>query len=234
MGKLLLLLALTFIALPITVSASPATPGDSTVIGLSKEPAPPEKTEPIKFALTFDDGPDPTYTPQVLALLNKFGARATFFMLGSKSPQYPDLVKQVAASGNEIGSHSMTHTDPKLLSASQLDYEITKSVTLLRKQSGQSIHFFRPPYGENTPIYSRRSARLGVKIVTWTIDSKDWSGISSDIIADGVLAKLEPGCIVLLHDGVENSRQTVAAVEVILREAAARGYKSVTLSELGI
>lgn len=190
--------------------------------------------ETIKFALTFDDGPNSIYTPQVLRILNKFGARATFFMVGQNFTRYSEIVKQVAESGNEIGAHSMTHPYPIYLSNSELDYEITASVTLLREMSGQPIRYFRTPYGEGNDVYTHRAAELGVKIVYWTVDPRDWSGISSDTIAEHVLDHLVPGCIVILHDGVDNSQATVDALENILHEATARGYKSVTLSELSI
>ncbi len=217
------LLALT----PNTIPPPSSTPSP-------EQTSQPVKSEPLKFALTFDDGPNPVYTPQVLPILEKFGARVTFFMVGQNFTRYPELVKQVAASGNEIGAHSMTHPDPVDSSDSKLDYEITDSVTLLREMSGQPIHYFRTPYGKGNDVYTNRAPELGVKIVYWTVDPRDWSGISSDAIAERVLANLSPGCIVILHDGVGNSQATVDALENILREATARGYNSLTLSELGI
>lgn len=195
-------------------------------------PPTPIKPQPIKFALTFDDGPNPKYTPQILELLDKFGAQGTFFMVGTNVTQYPRLLQQVAMKGNEIAAHSMTHPDPDYLSDSELDYEFTASVTVLRETSDQPVHYFRPPYGKGNYIYTRKTSELGVKIVYWTIDPRDWSGISSDIIAERVLDNLEPGCIVLLHDSGGNRQETVDALEIILREANARGYNSVTLSNL--
>jgi len=199
-------------------------------------PIPPTPTKPptIKFSLTFDDGPNPKYTPQVLALLDKFGAQGTFFVIGTNFTRHPKLLQQITAKGNEIAAHSMTHPDPDYLSDSELDYEISASVTVLRETSDQPVHYFRPPYGSGNYIYVKRASQLDVKIVYWTVDPRDWSGISSDLIAERVLDNLEPGSIVLLHDGGGTRQETVDALEIILREATARGYNSVTLSNLEI
>lgn len=200
------------------------------------EPSPPPSVPPqpelIKFSLTFDDGPNPKYTPQVLALLDKFGARGTFFMVGTNVSQYPLLVQQAVTSGNEVAAHSMTHPYPDDLSDSELDYEITASVTMLRETSGTSVGYFRPPYGRRNYVYTQRAPELDVKIIYWTVDPRDWSGISADTIAERVLDKLQPGSIVLMHDGGGNRQETVDALEIILREAKARGYNSISLSEL--
>lgn len=217
---------------PQRVQPSPS-PSPSPSPDLKPTPPTPPKPEPIKFALTFDDGPNPKYTPQVLALLDKFGARGTFFMVGTNVIQYPTLVQQVALSGNEIAAHSMTHPYPDYCSESMLDYEITTSVTILRETSGKPVRYFRAPYGKSNYIYTQRAPELDVKIIYWTIDPRDWSGISSDIIAERVLDNLEPGSIVLMHDGGGDRQETVDALEIILREAKARGYNSVSLFELG-
>jgi len=244
--RIVVLFVLSLIAVPQFSFA--ATSGDKPITsGITSSPAPriqtptptpvpptPAKPQPIKIALTFDDGPSPNYTPQVLALLDKFGAQATFFMVGTNFTQYPRLLQQVAAKGNEIAAHSMTHPDPDYLSNSELDYEITASVAGLREISDQPVRYFRPPYGQRNYIYKKRAPELDVEIVYWTVDPRDWSGISSDIIAERVLDNLEPGCIVLLHDGGGNRQETVDALEIILREANARGYNSVTLSNLEI
>lgn len=215
---------------------SPTVPLSTTTQLLISQPilAKPIFTEPLRFALTFDDGPNPKYTPQILETLDRYGARGTFFMIGDNINQYPKLIQQVVANGNEIGGHSMTHPDPDEVSDSQLDYEITKSVTMLRSLSGKSVRYFRMPYGKGNYVYTKRGSELGVKLICWTIDTRDWTGISADIIAKRVLDKLEPNSIVLLHDGGGNRQETVNALETILREANNRGYSSVTLSELGI
>ncbi|MBC8016186.1 MAG: polysaccharide deacetylase family protein [Sporomusaceae bacterium] len=228
------------------------TPGDKLILPAPKlpetqpiqppvpvppaEPSPPPPT-PLKpklidFYLTFDDGPNPQYTPQVLALLDKFGARGTFFMVGTNVIEYPEIVQQALLSDNEVAAHTMTHPYPDDFSDSRLDYEITRSVTILRETSGKSVHYFRPPYGRRNYIYSQRAPELGVKIIYWTVDPRDWSGISSDTIAERVLDNLQPGSIVLMHDGGGDRQETVNALEIILREAKARGYNSVSLSEL--
>ena len=203
-------------------------PVDPTPDPIPPTPAP----QPYKFAMTFDDGPSPKYTPQILALLNKFGAHGTFFVVGTNFTKYPGLLQQIAMTGNELASHSMTHPDPNYLSDAELDYEVTASVTILREISGQPVRYFRPPYGKGNYIYIQKAPELGIKIVYWTVDPRDWSGITADLIAEHVLDKLIPGCIVLLHDGGGNRQETVDALEVILREGNARGYNSVTLSNL--
>jgi len=240
--RIVILFVLSLIPVPLFAFAAPpankpitSSPAPSIQPTTPTVPTVPTTTRQfIKFALTFDDGPSPKYTPQILALLEKFGAQGTFFVVGTNFTQYPQLLQQVATKGNELASHSMTHPDPNYLSDSELDYEITASVTLLRETSGQPVHYFRPPYGTHNYIYAKKAPELDVKIVYWTVDPRDWSGISSDIISERVLNHLEPGCIVLLHDGGGNRQETVDAIEIILREANDRGYNSVTLSNLEI
>ena len=219
---------------PTTSSSTPRIQPATPVLAQTPDSATPTPTisSPIKFALTFDDGPSPKYTPQVLAMLDKFGVQGTFFVVGTNFTQYPILLQQIAAKGNEISSHSMTHPNPDFLSDAELDYEITTSVTVLRETFDQPVHYFRPPYGKGNYIYIKRAPEIGVKIVYWTVDPRDWSGISADLFAERVLDKLSPGCIVLLHDGGGNRQQTVDALEIILREANARSYNAVTLSNL--
>ena len=223
---------------PIPTPAPAPSPAPSPIPIPTPIPDPPlpdpTKLTYTKFALTFDDGPSPNFTPQVISILDKFGAHGTFFILGDNFTQYPKLIQQITEQGNEIAAHSMTHPDPDYLSNSELDYEITASVAILQETSGQPVHYFRAPYGKSNYIYTKKAAELAVKIVNWTVDPRDWSGISSDIIAERVLDHLAPGCIVLLHDGGGYRQKTVDALEIILSEANARGYQSVTLSNLGI
>ena len=219
-----------------TQTTQPTQPPAPIIPPSPTEPLPPPsiplQAKLINFSLTFDDGPNPQYTPQVLALLDKFGAKGTFFMVGANVMQYPAIVQQATLNGNEIAAHSMTHPFPDDVSDSALDYEITASATILREISGKPVHYFRPPYGSRSYIYTQRAPELNVKIRYWTVDPMDWSGISSDAIAQHVLENLQPGSIVLMHDGGGNRQETVNALEIILREAKSRGYNSVSLFEL--
>lgn len=183
-------------------------------------------------ALTFDDGPDPGNTRDVLSLLARYHDHATFFVLGQSAKRYPGLVRVIAANGNEIASHGMRHVLLTRFDKDQMLSEITRAQGLLGDIAGQTPRFFRPPYGAFNRNVVDAADRVGQTLVLWTTDARDWTNSSATVIAARVLDPLGPGAIILLHDGGGPRRRTVQALEIILQGLRSRGYRAVTLQDL--
>lgn len=184
-----------------------------------------------KVALTFDDGPG-TYTPQILAVLKEYGVKATFFEIGENAAAHPDYVKQIISDGHIIGDHTYTHPDlTKLSYDGQMD-EIGKAKTTIEGIAGNSVRYFRPPYGSYNADTDKVTATLGLERILWNVDPRDWSGVSSDAILQNVLANTKSGSIVLMHDGVANSKETAKALPQIIDGLRAKGFNLVTIPEL--
>jgi peptidoglycan/xylan/chitin deacetylase (PgdA/CDA1 family) len=195
---------------------------------------PPARPE---IALTFDDGPHPTSTRQVLAALAAAGARATFFVLGAKAQKAPDVLREMTATGHELGVHGDTHD--RLLSLRHPDAiaaSFARAGAVVEAATGARPHLCRPPLGHVSPRTAVAARRLGLVLVGWSVRSRD--GRASTTAAQAtrrVLAGLRPGAIVLMHDAAErDDHEPVAATALptILDEIARRGWKCVTLSEL--
>jgi peptidoglycan/xylan/chitin deacetylase (PgdA/CDA1 family) len=169
---------------------------------------------------TFDDGPDPAWTPQILDILARNNAKATFFELGQMVDRHPELHDAVLAAGNTIGSHSYSHPQLTKLSAAKRQKEIT---------GGPQSKCFRPPYGaENAQVRAQIKA-AGMKPVLWDVDSLDWTKPGSDAIVANVLKTVHSGSVVLMHDAGGNRSQTIAALEKLLPILAAKGYSFAAL-----
>lgn len=183
-------------------------------------------------ALTFDDGPSPTYTPQILSLLSRYNARATFFVLGVEVRANPKLLKDIAAQGSEVGSHSVNHADLGTLGAEAIRRHVTLGAEAIRKVLGRAPRLFRPPYG-SMPLWARTIVVAeGQTPVLWDIDTQDWARPGTRLIASRVLDHVRAGDIVLFHDGGGNRSETVAALEIILPALRERGLQPVTLDTL--
>jgi len=150
-------------------------------------------------ALTFDDGPDPVFTPQLLDILARHGAKATFFMVGEQAEASPDLVARVVHEGHVIANHTVDHPSMPDLSGRGRRRQIRACNTLLGPSAAR---LFRPPYGHQTKA-SRLDAWLtGHDVVAWSSDVEDWLFQSAEVFADRIKATFRPGAIVLLHDGI--------------------------------
>lgn len=171
--------------------------------------------------LTFDDGPDPHWTPEVLAVLQAHNAHGTFFMLAEHANEHPDLVDQVRAAGNTIGNHSVSHPQLPKLSPGQLHHQIA---------DGVRSKCFRPPYGATNAAVRAEIRRNGMQQVLWDVDPQDWARPGTSTIVRRALAGAHSGAIILMHDGGGNRAQTVAALDQVLTTLSARGYTFATLS----
>jgi peptidoglycan/xylan/chitin deacetylase (PgdA/CDA1 family) len=189
-----------------------------------------------KVALTFDDGPDPVYTPLILDILARWGVSATFFMVAENARRHPDVVKQVVARGHEVGSHGMHHSPSWFLSPKRSRLEIQESVATLHELTGVPVHCFRPPWGMSNLVshyWMRKSAQ---KVVLWSLDSLDWFFMTpAKVIIKKVSRWVRPGSIVLFHDGAGVRRNAAAladALPQLLDNMLERGLVPVTVSEL--
>lgn len=194
---------------------------------------------PDAVALTFDDGPDPRWTPAILEILRARGVKAAFFMVGSKMEENPGLVRRIVAEGHEVGVHTYTHPNLAAVSPERVQLELNATQRLLEQLTGRSTVLFRPPYKADarpeTPeeILPVRAAQdLGYLTVSNAIDARDWTRPGPEGILAAVKAARGEGSIVLLHDAGGDRRQTVAALPRILDWLYARGDRVVPLAEL--
>lgn len=174
--------------------------------------------------LTFDDGPDRVHTPQVLDVLARYRARATFFQVGRLIVEHPDLTRRVVAEGNEVGNHTWSHPDLSTLDREELATELNATSTALEDILGRAPTLFRPPYGRMSSTTREDAAIAGLETVLWHVDPSDWDTPGADAVVSRVLTEVEPGSVVLLHDGGGDRSQTVAALDEILLELSARGF----------
>jgi peptidoglycan-N-acetylglucosamine deacetylase len=175
--------------------------------------------------LTFDDGPSPDWTPQVLQLLARYRARATFFVLGRSAAAYPELIRRAYAAGHGIGNHTWNHRRLTGLTGARLAAEVGATSAAIQRITGAPVRCLRPPYASVDAASARRIRALGLRLVLWDIDTNDWRRPGVGAIAGRVLRRVGSGDVVLLHDGGGNRSQTLAALEQVLAGLSARGFR---------
>lgn len=187
-------------------------------------------TDKNEIALTFDDGPHPEFTPNILSLLKSENAKASFFLIGKNAEKYPDLVKQIIAEGHVIGSHSYAHTNNYgFLSRNKVTKDIMKSQKLLFEITNKGVQFFRPPFGVTNPNIARAVKNLSLKTFGWSVRSYDTVAKNPEVVFNKISQKIKKGDIVLLHD---TSELTVDVLEKLLAYLKTKNMKAVTLSTL--
>jgi peptidoglycan/xylan/chitin deacetylase (PgdA/CDA1 family) len=161
----------------------------------------PRGSKQVQMALTFDDGPHPQWTPAVLDALSQAGWRGTFFLIGERAAQHPELVRRIVAEGHDVGNHTWTHAEPRQTSTIAFREEVERTELLLEQLAGSRTGLVRPPKGELTLGKFCTLWRSGCRIALWNIDPRDYSMSSSDQ-AEGWAAAYRPrhGDILLLHD----------------------------------
>lgn len=177
-------------------------------------------------ALTFDDGPSPATTPRLLEVLKEKNATATFFELGTLARNNPDLVRQVAANGNEVASHTMYHQNFSRMSTSAISSDIAAANAVFYEILGKYPSLVRTPYGINNA--AARSA-ANAPIILWTVDTLDWKNKNAAMVRDEAIGSAFDGAIILMHD---IHPTTVDAVAEIIDGLRANGYELVTVSQL--
>ncbi len=191
-----------------------------------------------RVALTFDDGPDPEVTPQVLGALAEYDARATFFSIGRALAAHPALAREIAAGGHELGNHSWQHSRlQNFLAVFEQELEIERGVEAIAAVTGgRTPPLYRPPLGMKSPPMARAAYRKRVTLIGWSLHSHDSRSSDPDRIARRVLERIRPGDIVLMHDGHDlpgrHRPGTARAVPQILRGLRELGLQAVTVSEL--
>ncbi|KXH87227.1 polysaccharide deacetylase family protein [Sporosarcina sp. HYO08] len=181
---------------------------------------------PKRVALTFDDGPDPKITTQILDILKKYEAPATFFMLGSRVEYYPEIAKLVQVAGHELGNHTWTHPDLRKLSVEKIQSEINQTTAIIEQETGQKVTAFRPPYGAiNQTVRSQTS----LPVALWDVDTLDWQHHNPTKILEIVKQQTKDGSIILMHDIHQSTADGLDAVLSFLQN---EGYVFVTVSEI--
>lgn len=199
-------------------------------IVMTKNVAPKDNQKLV--ALTFDDGPAATYTDEYLRILEEHGAKATFFNLSENQTEYPEIAQKVAASGNQICSHTFRHQQLSTLSQEDLLYEINSARETILATTGIDTTIIRPPYGDFTHNSWLLSQGTISASVIWNQDSLDWSLPGVEVIVEDALSGVQPGSIILMHDGGGDRSQDLEALPQIIERLQQDGYTLVTLSDL--
>ena len=185
-----------------------------------------------KIALTFDDGPHPILTPKILAILEKYHVRATFFVIGVNIENYPDSIPRILELGCEVGNHTYTHRCVDKMSEEEIKNELRKTERALCDIYDYRIRSFRPPEGAYGTNLLKVAEEMQYRTVLWSIDTRDWDHMPPDQIARRVLSSVTDGDIILMHDYVGHNSPTCESLELFLPELLRRGYEFVTVSEL--
>jgi len=183
-------------------------------------------------ALTFDDGPDPVYTTEVLKILKQYKVKATFFVVGENVEAYPALVKQEVDAGHEIENHTYTHPDLSQVNDVGTEQEIRKTDALLIRMLGREMNYFRPPRKLFRPATIEIAQRYGYKTVLWTICVENANAKTPQVMAERVVHAARPGMIILAHDGRLDRSKTMIALPIIIEAFQKQGYQFVTLEKL--
>lgn len=174
--------------------------------------------------LTFDDGPDREITPRLLSLFAKLNIKATFFLIGQKAEQYPEIVMQLIQSEHTIGNHSYSHPRLLWLPKEKIKHELQKTDEILYNVTGQKPVWFRPPYGQFGPRLLNVLKNSGHKMALWSASARDYAVHSNVQTIQRRLSKsMRPGQIIVLHDGHRRSSNTLRALENSLHSMAERG-----------
>jgi peptidoglycan-N-acetylglucosamine deacetylase len=197
------------------------------------------KPKTKEVVLSFDDGPDPVYTPKVLDILDHYHIKGTFFMVGENAELHPELIERMYKEGHEIGSHTFTHPNIASISPIRTKMELNANQRLFEEITGHSMTLFRPPYvadaepsttNELLPIL--RAQDMGYTMVGELIDPSDWQRPPSNEIVRRVLSQLHNGNVILLHDAGGNRSNTVKALPIIIKDLKEQGYTFTTIAHL--
>jgi len=191
-------------------------------------------TDEKLVALTFDDGPTPEKTEQILQILAAEAISATFFLTGKEVAQQPALLRQILAAGHQVGNHSFHHQRLIFKSSAYIGAEVEDTDAQLRQHGVDGVIYFRPPYGKKLvmlPWYLMKTNRTSI---TWDVAPENYPSMAKDpvALADFTVEQTKPGSIILLHVMYDSRRATMQAVPDIIRRLKAQGYRFVTVHEL--
>lgn len=191
-------------------------------------------SEQAPIYLTFDDGPDPEYTPRLLDILDLFQVKATFFVLGEACRHHPAVLRRILESGHAIGNHTRFHYHPWLISADLARAEVSDAFQLIADTGGEAPRLFRPPYGRRRRAMLDEAESLGMETLLWDRSAIDWGWMASE---DGIttrLGKVQPGQILLCHDAPRSANRpdlTLAVLPAFLGDCLGRQLRFATLHE---
>lgn len=189
-----------------------------------------------EVALTFDDGPDSVYTPQILDILKRKGVRATFYFTGRRIETYPDVAKRAVREGHEIGNHTYDHPDLAKATPEEILAQLQRTEEIIERVTGRRPLTFRPPYGKHTPEVVAGARKLGYRIILWDVDSLDWESLIKDQIVENVVPKVQPGAIILFHSAAggpgEDLSGAVQALPQVIDKIKDRKLKQVNVTEM--
>jgi polysaccharide deacetylase family sporulation protein PdaB len=187
------------------------------------------ETEEKKVAISFDTAWGADKTEGILEILKQYGVGATFFMVGFWVEEYPDLVKKIDNQGIEIGTHSNTHPDFVKLSESQMELELSTSISLIENITNKKVKLFRAPYGSYNNTMLNLTDRMGLKTIQWDVDTLDWKGLSGTEICERVMGKVKNGSIILCHN---NADHVLDGLPKVLERLINAGYEIVSVGDL--
>jgi len=191
----------------------------------------------MRIALTFDDGPNPgnpSLTPQFLDVLKKYNVTATFFCIGVNVDALPDVTKQIADAGHLIGNHTYNHPSLPTLDDNAVLEQFTKTNTAIQNATGQTPTYFRPPMGETDDRVNGLAAQAGLTgPILWTADTKDYTGPGVDSIIQTLLSAKD-GDVILCHDGVLTSDQTLQAIDQAIPQLQQNGVEFITIAQQAV
>jgi peptidoglycan/xylan/chitin deacetylase (PgdA/CDA1 family) len=187
---------------------------------------------PGELALTFDDGPNPAWTPRLLDVLASHDVQATFFLVGSHALAEPELVRRIVSAGHGIGNHTWSHPNLAMTSASRVKDELARTCDTLEQIAGVKVKYFRPPFGGRRPVVLQTARSLGMQPVLWNAMTSDWSEPSADKIAARLMQRIDrlewrgQGVNIVLHDGNHLDRSADRGPSVAAAGQLALRYKS--------
>ena len=184
-----------------------------------------------RIALTFDDGPHPKHTAEILDILAENDIKATFFVVGKLGTEYPELVKREIEEGHEVASHTWSHPNIAALTEEGITNELLETEEFLASL-GYKPRLFRPPEGKCGENVLRAAASFDYDVILWTVDTRDWAHTASQKIVSNVLSNTRSGSIILCHDFVAYESPTPAALREFIPKLKENGYEFVTVSQL--
>lgn len=185
-----------------------------------------------RIALTFDDGPNGKTTTDILDVLARHGARATFFCIGRRAAEQPEVLRRMVQEGHAVGNHSQDHRKLAWLSPDEIAHQIDAAQESIQRSGAPAPVLFRAPHGVKSPHLFRMLRERKLQLCAWSHDIKDFMRPGAEVLVDLARPGLRDGAIVLLHDGGGDRSQTVVALDGILQECRERGLTPVTVPEL--
>jgi peptidoglycan/xylan/chitin deacetylase (PgdA/CDA1 family) len=222
--------------------SAPAAPRQEPSISIGTDgpvaPRPPRapanyrsvKTERPVVALTFDDGPHPELTPQLLDILRQQGVRATFYVIGRNVDAYPEIARRIVAEGHEIANHTYNHPHLTKVGAARLDSEMTRTTDAIVRATGRRPTNMRPPYGAiNARVEQALLQKHGLDVIMWSVDPLDWRRPGAEVVRQRLVDGATPGGILLAHDIHPG---TIEAMPGTISDLKTKGYGFATVSQL--